>query len=327
MDYVETIIVGGGPAGSSCAWQLKQAGREVLVLDKQPFPRLKLCAGWVPARVLEMLKFSPADYPHSILKLTTNMYFAPIPFPVLGGWAAPWRTDYSIRRLEFDQWLLDRSQAPVQTHRVNQIERQGDRYIIDGQYACKYLVGAGGTGCPVRRQIFPGKRPASVQISTLEIEFEYSQRDSKAHLFFGFHGLRGYSWYVPKGDGFVNLGLGGASHSFKASQTHIRQHFQWFLEDLVKRRLLDEATRAGLTPEGHGYYLFSRQGEVKHNHCFLVGDAAGLASKDLGEGIGPAIESGVLAAREILGQANYGKATISPFSLNPSLQWLQYVWN
>jgi flavin-dependent dehydrogenase len=111
MEYYETIIVGGGPAGSSCAWQLKQQGRQVLVLDRQPFPRLKLCAGWVPADVLKQLDFNPADYPHSMVKLNTHMYFAPVRFPLLGGWILPWRTDYSIRRVEFDHWLLQRSGA------------------------------------------------------------------------------------------------------------------------------------------------------------------------------------------------------------------------
>jgi|GEM_PF-5046873 flavin-dependent dehydrogenase len=74
MDYAETIIVGGGPAGSSCAWQLNRQGREVLVLDKQAFPRLKLCAGWVPAKVIEKLGFSPQEYPHSIVKLSTGIF-------------------------------------------------------------------------------------------------------------------------------------------------------------------------------------------------------------------------------------------------------------
>ncbi|MBW4462191.1 MAG: NAD(P)/FAD-dependent oxidoreductase [Nodosilinea sp. WJT8-NPBG4] len=326
MDYAETIVVGGGPAGSSCAWQLKRQGRDVLVLDRQDFPRLKLCAGWVPAQVMEQLEFVPADYPHSLVSLTTKMYFAPFSFPLLGGWAAPWRTDYSIRRLEFDQWLLARSQAPIITHKVNHVERRGNRYVIDDQFACTYLVGAGGTGCPVKRQLFPHRAEQSVQIATLEKEFEYPQRDDSAHLFFRFHGLPGYSWYVPKGNGFVNLGIGGASHTLNATHSHIRDHWNWFLDDLVKRDLLDTKTRSTLTPQGHGYYLFNRQGQVKQDNAFVVGDSAGLASKDLGEGIGPAIKSGLLAAQEILGQADYRKTAISAFSLNPSLRWLQYIW-
>jgi flavin-dependent dehydrogenase len=327
MQYYETIIIGGGPAGSSCAWQLKRHGHDVLVLDKETFPRLKLCAGWISARVLKWLEFTPEEYPHGILELKTRIYLPRIPFPVLGSWTTPWRRDYSIRRIEFDHWLLERSQAPVVTHTVKKIERQGDQYIIDDTHTCNYLVGAGGTACPVSRTFFPKQRVQDTQILTIEKEFEYPQRDNLAHIFFCNRGLGGYSWYVPKANGFLNLGLGGFSRYFTQSKTSIQQHFQWFLEDLVRRQLLTQETRQSIKPSGHGYYVFSHEGDVKVNNCFVIGDAAGLASADLGEGIAPAVESGITVANEILGQGQYLKEKLdqsSPLAafwrikLNPS---------
>ena len=53
MDRCDVLIVGGGPAGSTCAGKLRQAGVDVLVIDKQVFPRDKTCAGWVTPPVLE----------------------------------------------------------------------------------------------------------------------------------------------------------------------------------------------------------------------------------------------------------------------------------
>src|SRR5206468_9342360 len=38
MDSCDILIVGGGPAGSACAWKLRSAGLDVLVLDKRKFP-------------------------------------------------------------------------------------------------------------------------------------------------------------------------------------------------------------------------------------------------------------------------------------------------
>lgn len=314
MQHYETIVVGGGPAGSSCAWQLKRHDRQVLVLDKTPFPRLKLCAGWISSPVLDWLEFTPTDYPYGILELKTRIYVAPLKFPILGSWATPWRTDYSIRRVEFDHWLLQRSRAPVATHSVKKIERPGEHFVIDDAYTCQYLVGAGGTACPVRRTFFAKQRAQEAQILTIEKEFEYPQRDRKSHLFFCFNGLGGYSWYVPKANGYLNLGLGGFSRYFKKSKTRIQDHFQWFLDDLVRRDLLDAATRQSIKPASHGYYLFSPQGEVRTDNCFLIGDSAGLASVDLGEGIAPAVESGVMVANEILGQGEYAKDRVSQFT-------------
>ena len=48
----DALIVGGGPAGSSCARQLRRAGLDVLIMDKQEFPRDKVCAGWITPAVV-----------------------------------------------------------------------------------------------------------------------------------------------------------------------------------------------------------------------------------------------------------------------------------
>ena len=47
MDTCDALVVGGGPAGSSCARALERAGLDVVVLDRASFPRDKVCAGWV----------------------------------------------------------------------------------------------------------------------------------------------------------------------------------------------------------------------------------------------------------------------------------------
>jgi flavin-dependent dehydrogenase len=52
MRNCEVIVVGGGPAGASAARRLKQGGADVLVLDKEEFPRPKLCAGWITPEVV-----------------------------------------------------------------------------------------------------------------------------------------------------------------------------------------------------------------------------------------------------------------------------------
>jgi flavin-dependent dehydrogenase len=318
MRHVETIIVGGGPAGSTCARHLVQEGREALVLDKARFPRPKLCAGWVTAKALRDLGASVADYPHPILTLDVRTHLFGLPFTL--SWFPTPGPDYSIRRVEFDAWLLARSGAEVIEHEVRAVRRDGERYVIDELYSCRNLVGAGGTMCPVRRALFPDGRIKSRQIVTLEKEFEYPARGELCHLYFR-RGLPGYAWVVPKGNGFVNIGLGGKSKFFRKSGANIHAQFRAFIIDLVREQVLDAATAATLQETGHPYYLFTRHGEVKRDHCFLIGDSAGLASVDLGEGIGPAVESGLLAAREILGTGEYRKDAIAVFSLTGWLRW------
>lgn len=47
MRTCDVLIVGGGPAGSACAWRLRQANLSVIVADASTFPRDKTCAGWI----------------------------------------------------------------------------------------------------------------------------------------------------------------------------------------------------------------------------------------------------------------------------------------
>ena len=321
MEYYETIIVGAGPAGSTCARKLAQAGRSVLMLDKATLPRLKLCAGWVTGEVWRDLEVTPGEYPHSLLKLSTRLYIAPFPFALMP-WPTRW-ANYSIRRIEFDQWLVERSGVAVRQHQVNHIDYRNDTYIIDGQLACTYLIGAGGTGCPVRRQFFPRQRPPEDQIVALEKEFYYPDRDGIARYFFFNRGLAGYSWYVPKADGYLNLGLGGFNRYFQSSSLSIHDHFQAFLQDLMRRRLLSPEVADQLRPSGYSYDLASDQGPVKQDRCWLIGDSAGLATLDFGEGISPAIKSGLLAAGEVLGETVYTREAIFNRSLRPGWQWLR----
>ena len=62
MDACDVLIVGGGPAGSSCAWGLRGSGLDVAILDRQTFPRDKICGGWITPQVLSELGIDPAEY-------------------------------------------------------------------------------------------------------------------------------------------------------------------------------------------------------------------------------------------------------------------------
>ena len=53
MTACDVLIVGGGPAGSTCAWKLRRPGLDVVVWDRQTFPRDKVCAGWITPQVVD----------------------------------------------------------------------------------------------------------------------------------------------------------------------------------------------------------------------------------------------------------------------------------
>jgi menaquinone-9 beta-reductase len=297
MRRCEVLIVGGGPAGSSAAWRLKRAGADVLVLDRERFPRLKLCAGWITPEVVRELEMDLDAYPHRLLtfpRLRVHYGRLHLPVPCV---------QHSIRRFEWDAWLLGRSGAPVEQHNVRDIEVVSDGFVVDGQYRCRYLIGAGGTRCPVYRNLFREANPRAheLQIVTLEHEIEYDWEDGDCHLWFCDQGLPGYSWYVPKESGWLNVGIGAFAERIKSAGQDIKAHWAHFAT-----KLGDGLTRGvHYDPAGYSYYLRGRVDVVRRDNAFITGDAAGLASRDLGEGIGPAIRSGLRAAEAIVSGVPY----------------------
>src|ERR1700730_5883082 len=110
MRSCDVLIVGGGPAGSTAAWKLRREGVDVLVLDRERFPRLKLCAGWITPEVVRYLDMDPEGYPDRWLtfrppRMPRRSLHVPVPC-----------VQHSIRRFEFDAWLLERSGAPLEQH-------------------------------------------------------------------------------------------------------------------------------------------------------------------------------------------------------------------
>ena len=62
MIRCDALVVGGGPAGSTCARALGRAGWNVVVADRARFPRDKVCAGWLTPEVFGLLELDPAEY-------------------------------------------------------------------------------------------------------------------------------------------------------------------------------------------------------------------------------------------------------------------------
>lgn len=309
METCEVLIIGGGPAGASCAWRLVQNGIDTRLLDAQPFPRLKLCAGWITPEVVADIELDPASYPHRFNSFNQfQVHLFGLNYKLAS-------VQHSIRRYEFDDWLLKRAGVPVSVHNVREIRRDGDYYIVDDQYRARYLVGAGGTKCPVYRALFreSNARAKELQTVTLEQEFAYPYNDPDCHLWFFSKRLPGYAWYVPKADGYLNVGVGGMAQTLKNRGDDIWRHWEHFTRQLARAGLVRDVQ---LEPKGYSYYLRKDVNTVRIDNAFIVGDAIGLATRDMCEGIGPAIRSGLLAADAISRGSAYSIDAIGRYSID-----------
>jgi geranylgeranyl reductase family protein len=296
----EVLVVGGGPGGSTCAARLAQAGLDVLVIDRRTFPRDKICAGWVTPQVFEALGIDPAAYGEDHVCQSITGFRTGI----IGGDEID--TDYGravsygIRRCEFDHFLLQRASVEcILGEAVHNLRREGSGWIVNDDIHTSVIVGAGGHFCPVARALGARDGGQLVTVAAQEIEFAVRPQDEEfirvrgdvPELFFC-PDLVGYGWCFRKGN-YLNIGLGRLNSPGVAG--HVRDFCRFLNERGKVCCELPERFH------GHAYRIYERIApKLVEDGVLFIGDAAGLAYPQSGEGIRPAVESGLMAAEAIV---------------------------
>lgn len=297
MTRADAVIVGGGPAGSTCARELRRSGWDVLVVDRARFPRDKVCAGWVTPEVFAALELSPAEYQAAGLTLQPISAFRT---GVIGGAMIDTQysgvVSYGILRREFDHFLLQRAGVRVQQETpVETMRWTGATWIVNDTIEAPVLIGAGGHFCPVARHLRGGGADTAPPVIAKEAEFldpRYARSTNHRPSLFFCRDLDGYGWCMPKGD-YVNVGIGRRhSHDFAG---HVREFVAFLQAHGIP------AGGADVRWRGHAYFASGTGPRPLVNRgVLLIGDAAGLAYPESGEGIRPAIDSGRLAAATLV---------------------------
>ncbi|WP_460597264.1 NAD(P)/FAD-dependent oxidoreductase [Geomonas sp. Red276] len=314
MQRCEVLVIGGGPAGSSCARFLASEGVSVLVMDRERFPRDKPCAGWITPEVLALLGIDPVAYGSGrllqpIREFRTGLLYRD---EVVTDFAHT--VSYGILRSEFDHYLLSAAGCPTLLgEAATKMVRKENGWLVNDRIEAAIIVGAGGHHCPVARAMgaVPNRESA---ILAMVAEFRLPERElSVSYLPAGcveLHftpDLSGYGWLFRKGC-YLNVGFGVYPGS------GVRLQSQDFCAHLQLRGDIPLDLAPHL--KGHAYLPYRRVGgrEVVADRAMLVGDAAGVSSPQSGEGILPAVESGRMAARTILEAAgDYRRERLEPY--------------
>ena len=324
-DHCDVLVIGAGPAGSAAAIQLARGGLDVVLVDQHTFPRDKVCGdALIPdahhaLRQLGMLK--------AVMAKARRVGRVGCVAPRGGRVDVPGTLAVLPRRVLDD--LLCRAAVlagarMVAPARFVETLREGERVVgarLRGAQAvrdvrAKWVVLA--TGAVPQALLAAGvcerQLPSGVAlrgyVRNVAMEGRLDALDIVWH-----RALRpGYGWIFPCGDGLFNIGVGIAhSHSeladgakAKKGDANLRAIFDTFTQIYGPAREL----MAGGTLEGElkGAPLrCTLDGAAWTRPGLLVtGEAAGSTYSFTGEGIGKAMETGMLAAQAILGGGDDG---------------------
>lgn len=314
MKIYDVVIVGAGPAGSTAAFFLAQAGAKVCLVDKQTFPRDKVCGDGVISSSLARL-----ERMNLTVWLAQNSFNAPseLLLSAPDGQAvriAPTVRDFCygrvIPRLQLDEAIL-RQAVRAGAELIEGVSLAGMTHLGAGrvrligtqkgrpstlQLDSKMIITADGAHASFTKSL--GLVKGQPDLVAVRAYFEQvSGSESVLEIHFDPTVMPGYAWIFPMTQGQANVGLGTYINRSRQRDVNLKEALQQFINNNPYAR--ERLSQAQMVNSPKGYPLRSQMNTVTPfaDNILVAGEAAGLVNPMNGEGIGTALISGELAAR------------------------------
>jgi geranylgeranyl reductase family protein len=292
---------------------LAQKGYDVLMLDRQPFPRDKICGDGIPAGALDLLyslgmeeKIRAANF-YYIDKLRL---VSPKGYTMDADLEEAHHKARSaiVPRMQFDVLLQQHAvdsgaefrEAQVKEPIVEDGQVRGVRARLNGSLSeirAPLVIGADGVTSVVARALRPDEHEEghrAVALRAYVEDFEVLPHEVEFYLYDEI--LPGYAWIFPTAERQANVGLGMRLDLFREHGHNLKRLLERFLEmPEIRKRLRPGATVRDVAT---WQLNFGSQRNIQRTYdgAMLVGDAAGLINPLTGGGIANAVISSWLAA-------------------------------
>ena len=322
-EHYDVIVIGGGPAGSTAGTLVARQGRDVLLLDREQFPRFRLGESLMPATywtlerlgVLEQLGASHFPEKHSV-QFYSKSGKAGVPFYFRDTESHRSSQTWQVERAEFDKLLLDNSSASgvevCQRANVREVLFEGTRAtgvdveLADGSRLrprAKVIIDATGQTALISRKLGLKEVDPKLRHSAFYTRYRGARRDegdaAGATLILHTEDERSWFWFIPLPDDQVSVGVVGPVDYLLTSRQGGPEKI--FREELARcpalQQRLECAERSQDVGAMRDFSYISRR--IAGEGWVLAGDAFGFLDPIYSSGVFLALKSGEGAADSI----------------------------
>lgn len=318
----DAIVVGGGPAGSSTAALLAEKGHDVLVVEKEKFPRYHVGESLMPFCYFPLERLglidtlmesaNPRKY---CVQFVRQDGFLSQPFYFFQHFDHPSSTTWQVWRSEFDKMILDKARSNgatvMEETKAKKLIKSGDR--VEGitvesdelgslDILAPIVVDASGRDCfAAHKQNWMVRDPELKKIA-LWTYYKGAKRDpglDEGATTVAYLPNKGWFWYIPLSVDMVSVGIvAERDYLFNGST---KDHEEIFQREVLNNEWIKEHLAEA---EQTGEYRITGEYSYRNRYCasdglVLAGDALGFLDPVFSSGVFLALKSGVMLADEI----------------------------
>lgn len=325
----DIIVVGGGPGGSTTAMFLSKKGYNVLLLEKQKYPRDKICGDAISGKSVGMLKELGIENQIETIdhaKVYGLVFSSPegkmleIPFPVKDGEGNAKPRGYVVRRIVMDNFLFQNAKKMVETReqfQVNDLLFDENKKVIgvkgmdlvskkEMEFRAKFVIGADGAYSVVATKTNTEKVPEDHLCEATRVYYKnVAGITPNIEIHFVDSVMPGYFWIFPLENNMCNVGLGMVRSDRQKKGVNLVTETEKVIAEhpLFKERFKNAEKLTDIKGWVLPFGSFKRK--LHGPGYFLVGDAASLVDPFSGEGVGNAMTSAKFVS-EIIDEAIKG---------------------
>lgn len=324
MEKFDLIIAGAGPAGACAVLPLIGSGLRIALIDKDHFPRDKVCGDFIMARGPRYItEFVPDfmdklyQYPEKAVNTSTAIYVDDHD-PIKWDWV---QRSITMKRSDFDYLILEEALKSPELQffpgeQIKEVERHGDSIVVktrNMEISAPFIIGADGAHSPVAKSLADYKVDHEHYGGSVRAYYNGLKNiDSRVNeVYVNKSVLPGYFWLFPLSETSANVGLGMHSRHIVPNKVNLKKLFYQFIEEspVLASKMADAEIDGPL--KGFGLPFYSRKFKLSGDRFILAGDAGSMIDPINGEGIYQAIVSGLAAGkwvRENLPKGRIGAA-------------------